>query len=483
MSSEKQNKMEEKWIIPRKRHVPCVWPVHTYWAWPVHEYFGVPTTGKVISVWENGDYTVVFDKQKTSIELGNAITDRILTKEAKDLKGFRATGIKAGEDAVAFCKVFAEKPEESSIADYIRFFNEFTDKYVAIMRDNMHYWVMASPIIEKLIKKDLSSYDSQVIDEIFQIMAAPTEISYSNKVDSELKKITDKAREQGIESVQDDIKEFSNNYFWFPYEYVGPGIWDQKTVISLVEKGIQESKTGHSSASGDSSAQEGCVQKYSLSERITELFKILQTLTLMSDDRKRYNSEICYYLNGVILNNLAKKLGISREDALYIDHEFLATYEENPTLFKQRLSQRLEMLVEVTEDSVYSWYEGKEDCGRYLESLDIYLKVDSNIREVKGQIAFKGKVVGKARVLKTSHVTDFTEGDIIVTGMTTPDFVPLMKKALAVVTNEGGITCHAAIVSRELKIPCVIGTKIATQVFKDGDMIEVDANTGIVKLI
>ncbi len=63
--------------------------------------------------------------------------------------------------------------------------------------------------------------------------------------------------------------------------------------------------------------------------------------------------------------------------------------------------------------------------------------------------------------------------------MTDPDFLPAMKKASAIITDEGGITCHAAIVSRELKIPCIIGTRIATKVLKDGDLVEVDANKGI----
>ncbi|MBU1031264.1 MAG: hypothetical protein KKB65_08575, partial [Nanoarchaeota archaeon] len=72
-------------------------------------------------------------------------------------------------------------------------------------------------------------------------------------------------------------------------------------------------------------------------------------------------------------------------------------------------------------------------------------------------------------------------GEIIFTGMSTPDFVPLIKKAAAIVTDEGGVLCHAAIISRELKKPCIVGTKIATQVFKDGDLVEVDANKGVVK--
>ena len=67
--------------------------------------------------------------------------------------------------------------------------------------------------------------------------------------------------------------------------------------------------------------------------------------------------------------------------------------------------------------------------------------------------------------------------------MTDPRYVPAMKKAAAIVTDEGGITCHAAIVSRELKKPCIIGTKIATKVLKDGDEVEVDAEKGVVKKI
>src|SRR3989344_3522554 len=106
------------------------------------------------------------------------------------------------------------------------------------------------------------------------------------------------------------------------------------------------------------------------------------------------------------------------------------------------------------------------------------------VHEIKGQIASKGKATGAARIVLDPHNDKgFTQGDILVTSMTRPEFVPLMKMAGAVVTNEGGITCHAAIVSREIGIPCVIGTKIATRVLKDGDMVEVDAEKGIVKIL
>ena len=74
-------------------------------------------------------------------------------------------------------------------------------------------------------------------------------------------------------------------------------------------------------------------------------------------------------------------------------------------------------------------------------------------------------------------------GDILVTTMTSVDFVPVMEKAGAFVTNEGGITSHASIVAREMNKPCIIGTQNATQVLRDGDLVEVDADKGIVKIV
>ena len=75
------------------------------------------------------------------------------------------------------------------------------------------------------------------------------------------------------------------------------------------------------------------------------------------------------------------------------------------------------------------------------------------------------------------------QGDVLVSTATNIDLVPAMKKAAAIVTDVGGVTCHAAVVSRELKVPCVIGTKVATKWLRDGDLVEVDAAEGVVKKI
>jgi phosphohistidine swiveling domain-containing protein len=78
---------------------------------------------------------------------------------------------------------------------------------------------------------------------------------------------------------------------------------------------------------------------------------------------------------------------------------------------------------------------------------------------------------------------EFQPGEILLAPMTSPEYVFAMRKAAAVITDAGGLTSHAAIVSRELGIPCIVGTKVATKVFKDGDRVEVDITKGIARRI
>ncbi len=107
-----------------------------------------------------------------------------------------------------------------------------------------------------------------------------------------------------------------------------------------------------------------------------------------------------------------------------------------------------------------------------------------NIKEIKGQSAYPGKVEGPVKIItKVDQAKNITEGDILVASMTDPRYLPAMKRAAAIITDEGGITCHAAIVARELKKPCIVATKIATQALKDGDKVEINADKGIIKII
>lgn len=138
----------------------------------------------------------------------------------------------------------------------------------------------------------------------------------------------------------------------------------------------------------------------------------------------------------------------------------------------------------------YVFYRGVLYSGK---SLDVFAKEnDINFFEdevdvsskIQGNTAYGGKVIGKVKIVYERKDIGLVEiGDILVTPMTTPNLIEAMNKAAAFVTDEGGITCHAAIIAREMKKPCIIGTKIATQVLKDGDMVEVDAEKGVVRIL
>jgi len=108
-------------------------------------------------------------------------------------------------------------------------------------------------------------------------------------------------------------------------------------------------------------------------------------------------------------------------------------------------------------------------------------KIETKRKPLLTGVAVGNKIAqGQAHViLQSSHLREFQKGEILVTRMTNPDWVPVMKKAKAIITDEGGRACHAAIISRELGIPCVVGTEKATKIMKTGDDVTVDCTQGL----
>lgn len=103
---------------------------------------------------------------------------------------------------------------------------------------------------------------------------------------------------------------------------------------------------------------------------------------------------------------------------------------------------------------------------------------------LKGLGASSGKVRGKIRIVSGANdVVKFQKNEVLVAKMTDPTMVIMMAKATAIVTDTGGITCHAAIVSREMGIPCVVATKNATQILKNEQEIIVDGDEGKIYLV
>lgn len=119
-----------------------------------------------------------------------------------------------------------------------------------------------------------------------------------------------------------------------------------------------------------------------------------------------------------------------------------------------------------------------------------YIKKFENfgkLKIVKGIIGNRGLIKAKAFVIKNENLdfkrlpTRMRKGMVLIVQNAWPELSKYYKSASAIITNEGGITSHGVVVARELKIPCIVGTKIATKIFKTGDLVEVDANKGIVR--
>ncbi len=154
-------------------------------------------------------------------------------------------------------------------------------------------------------------------------------------------------------------------------------------------------------------------------------------------------------------------------------------------------------LVEIGE-VIEDHYGTPQDVEWAIEKGEIYIvqsrpittikkdrKAEEELEEgevlVKGLGASPGIGSGSVKViLGEREISKVKEGDILVTSMTTPDMVPAMKRAAAIITDEGGMTCHAAIVSRELGVPAVVGTKNATKILRDGMIVTVDGEKGFV---
>ena len=201
------------------------------------------------------------------------------------------------------------------------------------------------------------------------------------------------------------------------------------------------------------------------------------------DYRKEITMQMLHYLDRV-LEEIGKRRGFNLKEMKYTlasEIPELIAGKFDKTIVKERMKRFL---------FYYNYKEDKFETGTGDWSIkkekEIFhsLKHQDEVLEISGMIANKGFVRGRARVtMSISEAKHIQPGEILITSMTTPDFVTSLKKAAAIVTNEGGILCHAAVVSREFGIPCIVGTKLATKIFKTGDMIEVDGELGVVRKV
>ena len=195
---------------------------------------------------------------------------------------------------------------------------------------------------------------------------------------------------------------------------------------------------------------------------------------------RRFSQIYAIYKMEYILEEIGRRLKLN-----LMEVRFMLPKEVKKALLLNRVNRK-----EIKARTKFCAYYAEKDqermfVGKKAKGLAKTTKMKvEKVAEIRGQTGCVGKAKGVVKIIfRPQDMGKMKKGDILVSIATDPDIVPAMKKAAAIVTEQGGVTSHAAIVSRELNIPCVIGTKIATRVLKDGDLVEVDANKGVVKIL
>ncbi len=361
---------------------------------------------------------------------------------------------------------------------------------------------LTSYIEKKASEKQLNLVPAKV----FSLLSIPLQKTFAKKENEEILKLAVKIKKDEklsysfqhfpVEKILEKLsetpafqREFNKHfekYCWLSYMYLGPAwnkeyflenlkILAQKTESELAEKLKIEEKH----LSDVKREQIELMNQLEFDEFHRNLVSLAQSFLFTKAFRKDAIYYAFYCLEGSF-KECAKRLGLSLKQ-----FRMLMPWELKKTIATgivdvQELNKRYNYRV--------FYYDGKtkriisgEEARKFFESLEFEkLEVNSG-NELRGECACPGKARGIVKIINlASEMDKMQKGNVLVSRATSPDLVPAMKLASAIVTDMGGITCHAAIVSRELKIPCVIGTKVATRVLKDGDIVEVDADKGIV---
>jgi len=387
--------------------------------------------------------------------------------------------------------------ERLSDRELIRRYNEF-------FRVFLKWWGM-SQVTECVSFGSEYLLKEKITDKEIALITTPSKKSYTTieeetrlKIAAEIKKsktlakLFDKQLTEIVKGLQkhpallEKLAEHQKKYYWIQNNYDTVQELDVKYFITQIKQMLCEIinpalqlKKMYQHQENLKKQKNNQLRQLNIEIKYKKLVKLVDYFAIFQDDRKAISIEANHYTNN-FLKELSRRTGIGMK-LIY----FSMPYEYESIL---KGSFRTETLAEREKacDLIVSEKELRIAAG------EEYQKIIKNIlgrnereevTEFEGRRAEGGNVTGTVKIiLDPRKAKKFNSGDILVTTMTSPEFTPIMKKAAAIVTDEGGITCHAAVVARELMIPCVVGTTIATSVLKDNDIVEVNANHGVIKI-
>lgn len=329
--------------------------------------------------------------------------------------------------------------------------------------------------------------DQSKLSGLFNILTTPTRPTTPQTEEIALRKL--RIKELGKQLENEEVERHCAKYSYIAFGYDGPG-WSIDEVkkrlqelsgdISILEKEIKDIEQTPILIK---EKQQQALAELNLNEEEKYLFGVLSILGYWKFERKLANQK-SHEMMEEFIEELMRRFHLSRAQV-----KMIAPYEMEQVLIGGRidgdlLNERIRLSVALFDGYKPGRVLVGDEAKAFEKEIEGSLAVGSDVKEIVGSCAYPGVAKGTVRrVDDESEMGKFNSGDILVSTSTTPKLIPIMKNAAAIITDSGGITCHAAIVSRELEVPCVIGTKIATKVLKDGDLVEVDATNGIIKKI
>ncbi|MFA6550719.1 MAG: PEP-utilizing enzyme, partial [Candidatus Gracilibacteria bacterium] len=365
---------------------------------------------------------------------------------------------------------------------YLEFYAQFMKMrmYSSLPTAMEHLTNPWTELLTEVLSKKIS--DKTDLNKALSILTSPEKSSYLNEYQVAAAKLgIERERGKNIDLASEQL---ARDYAWIHYTFQGVPI-GKKDVLNTIDeiKKTDPSLPAYVKASEERLSQLKLqkielIKKCNLTVKEVELFEIGAEIVFIKYFRKGIFAE-AYYSVEFLLAEIGKRVGCSRNDVtnMYVN-EVLASLKIG-SFPKGLIQQRLK--------KSGMWGHSGQSYPLSYKAEEVYK--NSVIKEVagtdiRGQVAFVGKVVGIVKIVNTpDDIAKFKDGEVLVSRSTNPSLIIAMQRASAFVTDLGGLTCHAAIVAREMKKPCVVGTKIATKVLKDGMVVEVDANNGVVRII
>lgn len=324
----------------------------------------------------------------------------------------------------------------------------------------------ATNILEPYIKKYGKENERQeIIDALFR----PEKRAAIHKLQYEVEKHSGKLTARQIEALYQKYKWLScldiHNKPWTKEEF-------RKHIKSFIKKPAKKQI-----------AFKMVVNELKPTDKDLKYLLMAKRFVYIMDARDDYRRESVFYA-GNLYKELARRMGITSQDVSFSqEQEVLNFLSGKSNISKKLILQRQKGFAIYLDINKKLICLQNDQIKKILQMFHL-LFGEEKIQNIVGRVASKGMARGKVVIVKgVKDIDKVKKGNILVAVTTHPDYVPAMRKAAAIVTDEGGITSHAAIVSREFGIPCIVGTKNATNVLKDGDLVEVDANKGVVKIL